>query len=166
MMSKKKKTAFGALDVFVILLIFMCAAGIAVRYVMSNTNGVLASAPRNAPAAVQFLISSIEDTSQDQFSEGGALAVGDVSGEILSVTVTPAEYYAENENGELYIAYEDRSGGKIDIRCTVVVNGWYEDNGVYMLGGNSPLIPGASITLSAGDVKVTGLIIDVTPFVE
>lgn len=164
---KKKSFGFGAIDAFVILLAFVCAAGIVVRFYLTGKNGILAKTPEKTYAAVQILISGIEQTSQDLFSEGGTLAVGDPgeSGEIMPGTViTPAEYYAENENGELYIAYEDDKDGKIDIRCTVVVGGWYEDNGVFMLGGTDPLIPGDTVSLSGGSIRVEGLVIDVAPF--
>lgn len=167
MEKRKRSFRFGALDAFVILLAIVCAAGIAVRYVLLSDHGVLAETPERTYAAAQFLISGIEPTSQDSFSEGGKLSVGDVgeSGEIMPGTViTPAEYYAENENGELYIAYEDDKDGKIDIRCTVVVGGWYTENGVFMLGGKTPLIPGSDVELAGGSVRVTGLLIDVAPF--
>lgn len=165
-MKKEKRVSFGVLDIFVILLAFVCAAGIVARYVLTSRNGVLAITPEKTYAAAQFLISGLEPTSQDAFSEGGTLTVGDggESGEILpGAVITPAEYYAEDENGELYLAYEDDKDGKVDIRCTVVLGGWYAENGVFMLGGVTPLIPGETVTLSGGGVKASGLVIDVMP---
>lgn len=161
---KKKRVTFGVLDVFLILLVVVCAAGIAVRYILTDEKGILANTPERSSAAVQVLITSIEGTSSDYFGEGGTLTVGagEETGEIRTVTVTPAEYYKENENGELEIAYHDGENGKIDIRCTLIVGGYYRD-GIFLLGGKEPVLPGGSITLTGSGITVTALIIDTAP---
>lgn len=158
----KKGIAFGVLDVFLILLIIVSAAGIAVRYVLTDQNGILAVTPTKTSAAVQVLITSIEDTSAVHFYEGAVFTVGEKgeTGEILNVNEKPAEYYTENEEGELFVAYDE--SGKKDVRCTVTVSGYYRD-GIFLLGGVEPMLPGASVALSSGDVKVTALIIDSAP---
>lgn len=164
-MVKKKRTAFGVLDVFIILLVVVCAAGVAARYILTDEKGILARTPERTSAAVQVLITSIEGTSSDYFSEGGTLTVGEgnETGEIRTVTVTPAEYYKENEYGGLEIAYHDGENGKIDIRCTLIVGGYYRD-GIFLLGGEETVIPGGSVKLTGGGITVTALIIDTAPF--
>lgn len=164
---KGKKLAFGVLDIFLILVVVLSAAGVAVRCVLTDKNGILAVTPERTSAAVQILIEGIENSSSDFFSENAVFTVGDhdESGRLMSVTVQPAEYYKENEKGELEIAYEDEENGRRDVRCTVVVEGYYRD-GIFMLGGVTPMLPGAEVKLSGSGVVATALIIDTAPIEE
>lgn len=161
---KEKKFTFGVLDVFLILVVILSAAGIAVRCVLTDENGILATTPEKTSAAVQILIEGIENSSSDYFSEDAVFTVGsgEDEGRLMSVTVQPAEYYVENEKGELEIAYEDAENGRRDVRCTVVVEGYYRD-GIFMLGGKTPMLPGSSVPVSGGGITVTALIIDTAP---
>lgn len=160
----KRKFTFGALDVFLILAVILSAAGIAVRCVLTDENGILAVTPEKTSVAVQILIEGIENSSSDYFSEDAVFGVGTEGdeGRLMSVTVQPAEYYVENERGELEIAYEDAENGKRDVRCTVVVEGYYRD-GIFMLGGKTPMLPGGTVRMSGGGISVTALIIDTAP---
>ncbi len=160
----ERKLSFSVLDVFFLLLIVVCAVSVIARYVLTDENGILAVTPPRTNAAVQILITGIEIDSSDHFSEDAEFTVGDTgeTGKLTSVTVQPAEYYTENEKGELEIAYEDGENGRRDVRCTVVVGGYYRD-GIFLLGGEEPMIPGGSVTMSGGSITVTALIIDTAP---
>lgn len=162
--AKKRSGSFGVLDLFILLLVVVCAAGIAVRYVLTDENGILATTPEKTSVALQVLISGIEDTSSDFFFEGASFDVGEAkeTGEILDVNIKPAEYYTENEEGEIFVAYVEGEGGEKDVRCTVIVSGYYRD-GIFMLGGKEPVIPGAELRLAGDGITVTALIIDTAP---
>ena len=158
-----KKTKFGVMDVFIIVLVLACAAGIVGRYILTGRNGILATTPDRVSAAVHVLVTSIENTSADYFTDGAEFTVGKSgeTGEILDTTIRPAENYDEDENGELYISYDDEENGKKDVRCTLIVSGWYRD-GIYMLGGREPMLPGAEVELSSEGIRVNALILEVT----
>lgn len=160
----KKIRAFGVMDVFIVVLILACAAGIAGRYILTGRNGILARTPDRTPAAVHVLVTGIENTSSDYFGDGVEFSVGGSgeTGTLMDTTIRPAENYAEDENGNLYITYDDEENGKKDVRCTLIVSGWYQD-GIYMLGGREPMLPGAEVELSADGIRVTALILEVTP---
>ncbi len=165
---KRKRASFGALDIFLILLVVLCATGVAVRFVLTDEKGILASTPDTVSAAVQVLITNVENTSTEFFTDGGKLRVGStgVEGEILSpVSVTPAEYIKEDENGDLVLAYQADENGKKDVRCTVVLDGFFKD-GIFLLGGTEPIIPGAEIKLEGDGVVVNALVIDSAPLEE
>ncbi len=164
---KVKKSVLGILDVFLILLVIFSVAGVAARCVLTGENGVLAKTPESVSAAVQVLVTSIEGTSADYFSNGAEFSVGKVgsAGKIISSTVTPAEYFTENENGDIVIGYEDGEHGKIDVRCTVIVSGFYRD-GIFLLKGEEPLLPGAKVSLSGDSIVVDALVIDTAEFEE
>ena len=163
MREKTGKISFGVMDVFIIVLILACIAGVVGRYMLTDKNGILAKTPERSAAAVHVLVTSIENTSADYFSDGVEFSVGGIgeTGKLMDTTIRPAENYAEDEEGELYIAYDDEENGKKDVRCTLIVSGWYQD-GVYLLGGREPMLPGATVELSAEDIRVTALILDVT----
>ncbi len=162
---RKKRAVFGVIDVFLILLAVLCAAGVAVRFMLTDEKGILASSPEEVSAAVQVLITDVENTSTELFSDGGVIRVGrtGIEGEILSpVSVTPAEYIKEDENGGLVLAYQAEENGKKDVRCTVVVRGYFRD-GIFLLDGAEHLIPGEVIRLAGDGITVEALIIDSAP---
>lgn len=160
---------FGVMDIFLIVLVLASAAGIAGRYVLTDKNGILASSPENTRAVVQVLISNIEDTSSDYFVEGASFSVGETGavGVVGDCSVTPAERYAENEAGELYITYDDEENGRKDVRCTIILTGRFRD-GIFTVDGRNAadgteaVLPGAEMTLADDSITVTALILDVT----
>ena len=156
------KISFSVIDVFIIVLVLACVAGIVGRYVLTDENGILAVTPETRMAAVHVLVSDIENTSAAYFSEGAVFRMGngDVTGELREFNEVPAEHYITNENGELEISYSGGDGNK-DERCTIIVEGYYKD-GIFLLGGREPILPGASIEMANDEIRVTALVLDIT----
>lgn len=160
-----KKITFGVLDVFLVSAIFVSLLGIAARFFLIDENGIAAKEPQEVSAVLSVLITDIEGTSQEYFVSETEFAISDfeTSGKVTSdFTVTPAQYFAENEAGELVIEYHDEENGHIDCRGTLSVTGYYKD-GVYILGGNSPVTAGMTVTLSNEKITVSALVTDVAP---
>ena len=162
---KETKNAFGVLDVFLIVLIIVSAVGIAARFVLTEENGILATKPETEDAVLSVLVSDIEGTSEEYFVSGCDFMISEyeTSCDVVSdFTVTPAQYYVENENGELVISYHDEENGHVDCRGALKVSGFYKD-GVYILGGKYPVTAGMTVTLINGKITVSALITDVAP---
>lgn len=161
---QKRKISFGVLDLFLIVLVLVCIIGAVSRYLLTEENGILASKPEYTKAAISLLITDIEGVSSEYFVTGESFVLADIEAEgevIADFTVTPAQYYTENENGELVISYHDEESGRIDCRGAVVVNGYYKD-GMYLLSGEMPLTAGMYITLENGSISVTALVTDIS----
>ncbi len=161
---QNRKITFGVLDLFLLVLILVMVTGVVARYILTEKNGILAVTPELTGAAVSVLITDIEGTSSVYFVEGESFTLnGEVKGAVLSdFTVTPAQYYMENEDGELVIAYHDEESGRIDCRGAFAVSGYYSE-GIYLLDGEMPITAGMEIELKNGEIKVTALVIDVSP---
>ncbi len=162
---KRHGISFGALDAFIIVLVLVALLGIFARSALAGENGVLATAPEMSDAAVSLLITDIEGTSSLYFVLGNKLTIAEygVTGSVMSdFTVTPAEYFVENENGELIVEYHDEENGHIDLRGALLVSGYYKD-GVYILDGKTPFTAGMEITLENETIKVKALVTDVAP---
>ena len=158
----RKRISFGVMDVFIIVLVLACVTGIAGRYILTDENGILATTPETTTAVVHVLVSDIENTSTAYFSVGATFRIGSGgdSGEIRELSEIPAEYYVTNENGELELQHAGEDGNKNE-RLQLVISGYYRD-GVFMLGGKEPVLPGAEIELSSDEIRVTALILDIT----
>lgn len=160
------KKGFGVLDAFAIVLIIVCLISVVARYVLTDEKGILHNEPEFSDVAVSILISDVMYTSADNFTEdmvfyldGSADVVGKLD---ANFTVTPAQYYTENENGELVLAYHSEEGGNVDIRATLITEGYFSD-GTYYLNGKTLLTSGMTITItdSGGTMKVSALVLDI-----
>ncbi len=162
---------FGALDAFVILLLAVAVIGVASRYLLTDENGILASSHESVEVAVAVLIQDLPYTSSGVFTEGAIYYLSDGEAQLSEGTVisdfteTPAEYYTENENGELELSYASGDYANIDCRGLLRVTGYYKD-GVFMIGeGESaaPLVAGMYVTVVNGTVSESALVTDITP---
>ena len=159
------KISVAALDIFFAVLIVVAVIGVAARYLLTEENGILANTPEYQEAALSVLVTDIEGTSAEHFVEGGKFTLTDEKYQgviIADFIVTPAEYYEENEAGELVIAYHDEENGNIDCRGAVKVNGYYRD-GVYYIDGETIVTSGMTVTLTNGKISVSALITDISP---
>lgn len=160
------KKGFGVLDVFAVVLIIVCLTSVGARYILTDEKGILHNEPEVSDVAVSILISDVMYTTADNFSEGMLFYLDgstDVAGELdANFTVTPAQYYTENENGELVLAYRSEEGGNVDIRATLITEGYFSD-GTFYLNGKTLLTSGMTITItdSEGTMKVSALILDI-----
>ena len=160
------KNGFGVLDAFAVVLIIVCLASVAARYILTNEKGILHNEPELSDVAVSILISDVMYTTADNFSEGMVFYLDgsfELVGELAAnFTVTPAQYYTENENGGLVLAYRSEEGGNVDIRATLITEGYFSD-GTYYLNGKTLLTSGMTITItdSSGLMKVVAMILDI-----
>lgn len=159
------KISVAALDIFFAVLVVVAVLGVAARYLLTEENGILVKTPEYSEAALSVLITDIEGTSAEHFVEGGKFTLTDGEYQCVAISdfiVTPAEYYEENEDGELILSYQDEENGNIDCRGAVKVNGFYRD-GVYYIDGEMIVTAGMTVTLTNGKVSVAALITDLSP---
>ncbi len=162
---RNEKRSVAVLDIFFAVLILVAVIGVVARYLLTEENGILAKTPEKSEAALSLLITDIEGTSSEHFVEGGAFTVTDKGYPCVLIsdfTVTPAEYYEENEKGDLVLAYHDSENGNIDCRGAVKVSGFYREGGYY-IDGKTVVTAGMTLTLTNGKISVTALVTDISP---
>ncbi len=164
---KEKKRIFSALDVFIALLVILAIAAVILRVAFNIGIGGGDDAKIDE-YIVSYTVSSVRTTSSKYFARGTEfrIADGDVFGIAEgSVTITPAEYYAEGPDGKLILTYYPENGDDslVDIKGTMKVSGApHSSSGVFMLNGNMPIAPNSEIEIKSADLTVTVVITDIT----
>ncbi len=159
-MTKKKITA---LDVFAVIALLLCLAGLVIR-LLTGREGVLPEgAPERGEYAVSFEIarhrSGAEFTSGEVFYTEDDSVLGTLADQI---SVTPAAIWKEDANGNLVLSYSssEGDGGLVDIRGTLTVEGYPVDYG-FLAGGKTFIAPNYTLTLHTdkmtADVRVTDI---------
>ena len=161
---KQTKRRLGALDWCLIVAAVVLIVGICFRLNIFNL-----FTPKQAPQLEEYLVSfriaNIRSTSGDLFEEGTVFYVestkdlfGTVTG---SVTVTPAEMYTEDEDGNCVLLYysDDGDDSRVDVRGVFRIQACVsDDKGLYMLNGEWYIAPNQLVTLYSNDLTVTVLI--------
>lgn len=161
-----KRGRVSALDVFVVILLVLCVAGLIVRIAVGKEGILPEGAPEKSEWAVGFEVSSL------RASSGGDIAAGDVfyteDGDIFGtvgdqVSVTPAKIFTEDEDGKLVLTYSGAEGGDnslVDIKGTMTVEGYTVDYG-FLAGGKTLATPGSELALHTDRATFTVKILDI-----
>jgi len=153
------------LDVFVVILLILCVAGLIVRVAVGKDGALPEGAPESGEWAVTFEIPSLKASSGDGFPAGALLYTedGDIFGTISDqVSVTPAKIYTEDEDGRFVLTYSGSEGDNslVDIRGTATVEGYEVDYG-FFAGGKVLASPGCELTLHTDTATVKARIQDI-----
>ncbi len=156
----KKKGGVSPLDIFIVILVFMCIAGVIVRIYMGHDGVLPSEGVESADYAVSFEIKSALPELSTYLVSGERLydAEGNLFGTVSgSVTVTPAEQFYEDADGKyvpFYSSYQN------DIRGTVTVSGHYTDYG-FLVNGKTYIAPNYETELHTGmssfSLRITGI---------
>lgn len=152
-----KKNRFNIIDVVIILVVIALAAGIALRYDFFGRNKEIAT---NDTVIISFLIRSAAEGREQQFHEGDAFTYdGQALGELLKVSVTPAELITAGEDGEFKMTTVP---GKVDIRGEIRAVGTITDTG-FRLGSTTYLAANMDIEIKSKYVGMVCLITGIRP---
>lgn len=127
----KVRKHFNIIDLLLILAVIAIITGVALRY---NLAGKIGLKSNKDTVIVSFLVQDIKPASAAAMINGDVFYIdqNDVElGELLSTTITDAEAYVENSNGELVLTY---STINCDVRGEFKATGSLTDDG-FMLGG-------------------------------
>ena len=163
-MKKKEKSGklsqFTAVDLFLWLLLLLCAAGIAIR-VIAGAGGTFAKKDFGE-YLVSYVVTDVRSEYSDYFSEGVQyfLEDGTPFGTLSKDAVfTPTREYSENENGEYVVGYN--SSGRVDVKGTAKVQGSMTDKG-FMLEDKVYVAANMKLLVHSSEMSAEILIMDIS----
>ena len=168
MNNKEKKLRIGALDIFIILVVLVCAVSIALRYVSIKDAGVGESAPLENHD-VSFKVSDIKDTSAQYYMEPGTSFYLEDTDAILGtlregITVSDAEKIYEMPNGEVVVAQNNATGDlyRVDVEASFDAKGRVDSAGRFLLNGNTYLGINKEVKIYSKYLAITVVITGIT----
>ncbi|MBE6625707.1 MAG: DUF4330 family protein [Ruminococcaceae bacterium] len=168
MNKKERKLKFGALDVFIILVVIVCAVSIVLRYVSNKQSDVGASTPLEN-YVISFEVLDIKDTSAQNYLEPGTnfyLVESDVLLGTLreGITVRDAEKYYEMPNGDIVLAQNNATGDlyRVDVEGSFDAKGRVDSSGRFLLGGNTYIGINKEVKIYSKYLAVTVVITGIT----
>ena len=167
-MNQPKKMRLGALDVFIIAAILVCAVSVGLRMFMTRSSDL----DKNVQLdhyIVSFTVAGIRDSSAKNYLKTGTnfyLEENDAFFGTLreGVTVGDAEKYYEMPDGSIVLASNNASGDlyRVDAECSLDVTGKTDADGRFLLGGNKYIGPGKELMIYSKDLSITVLVTDIT----
>lgn len=140
------KRKISPLDVFVIVLLVLCVAGVALR-IYVGTDGILPDITKETGEyAVSFEVTGISSAVSTYLAKGEPLY--SESGELIGtvregITVTPAVIFVEDADGKYVQTYSGADNGDaslVDVRGTFTVEG-HETGYGFLANGKTYLAP-------------------------
>ena len=129
---KEEARRFSTLDVFVVLLLVLCIAGLVIRLTVGRDGVLPKEAPKQAEYAVSFRIEGQRSSVGEEVSSGAILYTEDgaVFGTVASQdSTTPAEIFVVDKDGTVVSEYSKTEGdsSRWDIEGTVAIEGYPGD---------------------------------------
>ncbi len=160
----KKRGAPSALDVFAVLLVLLCAAGLALRLTVGREGILPKGVPEKGSYAVTFEIAGFRETAGAELTSGDIFYTedGSVFGTLSgSVSRIPAKRYTVGEDGTLVVSRStEGEGAKSDVTGTLTVEGYPVEYG-FLASGTTFISPNYRITLHTekmtAEVRVAGI---------
>lgn len=164
---KTKRKGPGTLDVFIILAVVVVLAGIGLRAYMTR-NADVGTAVVLEDYIVSFEVLNIRDSSNARHMQVGDkfyLKDNDIMFGTLQEgnIVNDAAYFYEMPDGTIKKVLNNASGDhyKVDVEADVLAQGTVDQNGAFLLGGNTYLALNKEIPIYSKSlaitVKITGI---------
>ena len=167
-MNQTKKQHIGALDVFIIVAVLVCAVSVGLRMFMTQ-NSDLDKNVQLDNYIVSFKVMGIRDSSAKNYLQKGTNFYLADTQEFFGtlregVTVNDAESYYEMPDGSIVLASNNASGDlyRVDAECSLDVTGKMDSNGYFLLGGNKYVGINKELTIYSKYLSITVLITDIT----
>ena len=155
----KKTKRLAAIDILIVILLVLCAAGIGIRTAIGE-NGLF-QGDNKGTYLVSYTVKSVGSDYNEYFKDGTKFYlengenVGTLSGEAVS---HPSRIYSENSKGEYVSALS--TDGTVDIKGTIKVKGTMTKSG-FLLNSGTYIAPNMTLTVRSGDVFVEMFITDI-----
>ena len=167
-MNKTKKLRLGALDVFIILAVLVCAVSVGLRMFMTR-NSDLDKNVQLDNYIVSFEVKGIRDSSAKNYLRKGTNFYLDENDAFFGtlregVTTNDAEKYYEMPDGSIVLASNTASGDlyRVDAECSLDVTGKTDANGCFLLGGNKYIGINKELLIYSKYLSITVLVTDIT----
>ena len=165
MENRTEKKRLGTLDYFIIFALIAVIVCFAVRFISTERSSV-AEKVELEDYIVSFKVSGIKDSSAKNYMEPGSrFYISDTElyfGELIEgLTIKDAETYYQLHNGEIVIAQNNATGDlyRVDVEGAFLTSGLVDQNGCYLLGGNTYLGVNKTLTIKSKYLKI---IIEIT----
>ena len=142
----EKKKGLGALDVFIIIILLVCAVSIGFR-IFADRNSEVGENIQLENYVLSFKVMGIRDSSARNYMEKGTkfyltdsnVLLGTISDR--DITITDAKKYYEALDGSVVTAANTGTGDlyKVDVEAAFDVQGKIDSNGRFLLDGNQYL---------------------------
>ncbi len=168
-MNSEKKKRLGALDVFIIAAVLVCAVCLVLR--MTAQSEDVTSITDSTPKDFQLVLSvkNVRVTSVQYFNRGDTFYVENWTdrvplGEIAAVQYGDAQtYYTDLEGNTVLVSNQstDEQTKRSDITLTFDVEGLWNANGDFLLGAEEKLNVNQQITIVNKYITVYGTILSI-----
>jgi len=159
--SSRKIFRFNVIDIILVLIILLAVGGIFVR---SGIGEKISISSKSEEVEIRFLALDLDHAAGDFFIEGDLAynnstgkAIGSISSE---KTIVPAEKLITLADGTI-IKTESLDARKIDVRGGIIATGVFDEDGSFMLDGNTCLTPGMSLSFHTDNIIVTTIITEI-----
>ena len=166
-MDKTKKQRLGALDVFIIVAVLVCAVSVGLRMFMTR-NSDLDKNVQLDNYIVSFKVMGIRDSSAKNYLKKGTSFYLDENDAFFGtlregVTVNDAETYYDMPDGSVVLASNNASGDlyRVDAECSLDVTGKMDANGYFLLGGNKYIGVNKEMLIYSKYLSITVLVTDI-----
>lgn len=159
--SSRKKFRFNVIDIILVLVIILAVGGIVVR---AGIGEKISISSKSEEVEIRFLALELDHAAGDFFIEGDTAynnATGKKIGNISSEkTIVPAEKLITLADGTI-IKTESLDARKIDVRGGIIASGVFDEDGSFMLDGNTCLVPGMTLSFHTDNIIVTTIITEI-----
>lgn len=166
-MNKTKKTRLGALDVFIIAAVLVCAVSVGLRMFMTRSSDLDKNVKLD-DYIVSFKVMGIRDSSAKNYLHKGTNFYLDENDTFFGtlregVTVNDAEAYYEMPDGSIVLASNNASGDlyRVDAECTLEVSGKTDADGRFLLNGNKYIGINKELLIYSKYLSITVLVTDI-----
>lgn len=163
---KTNKKKLNAIDWFLIIAVVLCLAGSAFRMIVGSEGGTLTAPVTMEDYVVSFKIGNIRNSSTEYlqpetkfYMDSTDQYFGQIQG---NVSVTPAQFYLEDAEGNYVEAYAPENGDatRVDVTGTMQVSGYMGEGG-FLLDGTTSLAINKTFALRSSHIYVTITITDI-----
>lgn len=156
-----KKFRFNVIDIILVLVIILAVGGIFIR---SGIGEKITVSSRSEEVEIRFLALNLDHAAGDAFIEGDSVylnSTGKKIGNLASEkTIVPAEKLITLSDGSI-IKTESYDARNIDVRGGVLVSGVFNEDGSFMLDGNTCLVPGMTLSFHTDNIIVSTIITEI-----
>ncbi len=164
----KNKRTLGALDIFIIIVVIICAVSIAVRF-LDIKGSDISNDVQLENYILSFEVKNIKDSSADNYFVKGTNFYIEDSGELFGtlregITVSDAVRYYEMSDGTIVAASNNATGDlyRVDVEGSMDVMGTTGSDGRFLLGGNQYIALNKEIKLCSKYLLVTIAVTGIT----
>lgn len=173
MSENKVKKKLSALDYFIIILLVISLSAVGLQMYFTKINpksleNLNRSDSEDEEYIISYLICGMRSSSASTLEKAEHFYCYDNTNKIFgepigNLSITPAEIYIEDQNGiyKKTYAVEKDDMTSVDVRGTMKVKGYYDENNLFKINGETYAAPGKTLTAMTGTIYVSFFVTDI-----